>query len=92
MGVAAPTLACARLRATRLAVSDCLQSTQKALHHVYETWAGGSAPTRLRGDEIPAASRIARGGDRRCVFGQLGGPDVAVVALGSAPASSSTPA
>jgi HD-GYP domain-containing protein (c-di-GMP phosphodiesterase class II) len=57
------------------------ESTQAALHHVYETWVGGWVPSGLRGDEIPIASRVARAATDAVVFDQLGGPDAAAVAL-----------
>ena len=35
-------------------------SIQLALYHVFESWVGGAAPSGLRGESIPIASRVAR--------------------------------
>jgi HD-GYP domain-containing protein (c-di-GMP phosphodiesterase class II)/DNA-binding CsgD family transcriptional regulator len=57
------------------------ESTQTALHHVYETWVGGWVPGGLGGDAIPIAARVARAATDVAVFEDLGGHDAAVVAL-----------
>ncbi|MEY2478820.1 MAG: hypothetical protein QOG87_4135 [Actinomycetota bacterium] len=56
-------------------------STQEALHHVFEAWVGGWAPSGLRGDEIPLASRVARAATDAAFFGEMGGVERAVHAL-----------
>lgn len=67
-----------RNTARRLGLPD---STQVALYHVFESWAGGAAPEGLRGDDIAIASRVARAAMDAAFFGQLGGVDAAVTAL-----------
>ena len=57
------------------------ESTQQSLYHVYEAWAGGSAPGGLRGDDIAISSRVARAAIDAAFFGQLGGVDAAATAL-----------
>jgi HD-GYP domain-containing protein (c-di-GMP phosphodiesterase class II) len=56
-------------------------TTQLALYHVFEAWVGGGAPSRLKGDDIPIASRVARVAMDAAFFGQLGGVDAAVGAV-----------
>jgi HD-GYP domain-containing protein (c-di-GMP phosphodiesterase class II) len=56
-------------------------STQRALYHVFESWVGGGAPSRLKGDSIPIASRVARVAMDAALFGQLGGVEAAVGAV-----------
>ncbi len=56
-------------------------STQRALYHVFESWVGGAAPSKLKGDSIPIASRVARMAMDATFFGQLGGVDAAVSAV-----------
>jgi HD-GYP domain-containing protein (c-di-GMP phosphodiesterase class II) len=56
-------------------------STQEAMYHVYESWLGGWAPSGLRGDDIPVASRVARVATDAALFAQLGGVDAAVAAV-----------
>jgi HD-GYP domain-containing protein (c-di-GMP phosphodiesterase class II)/DNA-binding CsgD family transcriptional regulator len=68
----------ARDTAARLGLPD---STQQALYHVYESWAGGWVPHGLKGDDIAIASRVARAAMDAAFFGQLGGVDAAVAAL-----------
>ena len=68
----------ARDTARRLGLSE---STQQALYHVYETWAGGWVPHGLKGDDIAVASRVARASMEVAFFSQLGGADAAVAAL-----------
>jgi HD-GYP domain-containing protein (c-di-GMP phosphodiesterase class II)/DNA-binding CsgD family transcriptional regulator len=68
----------ARDTARRLDLPD---STQQALYHVYESWAGGWVPEGLKGDDIAIASRVARAAMDAAFFGQLGGVDAAVTAL-----------
>ena len=67
------------------------ESTQSALYHVFEAWAGGSAPEGLRGDDIAIASRVARAAIDAAFFGQLGGVDAAVSAVRERAGRSSTP-
>ena len=57
------------------------QSTQLALYHVFESWVGGAAPSGLKGDSIPIASRVARVAMDAALFGQLGGVEAAVGAV-----------
>ena len=68
----------ARDTARRLGLPD---STQQAIFHVYESWVGGWAPSGLRGDDIPIASRVARTAMDAAFFAELGGTDAAVTAL-----------
>ena len=68
----------ARDTARRLGLPE---STQQALYHVYETWAGGWVPQGLKGDDVAVASCVARAAMEVAFFSQLGGADAAVAAL-----------
>jgi HD-GYP domain-containing protein (c-di-GMP phosphodiesterase class II) len=68
----------ARDTARRLGLPE---STQQALYHVYEHWAGGWVPHGFRGDDIAVGARVARAAMDAAFFGQLGGVDAAVTAL-----------
>ena len=57
-------------------------TTQAAMHHVFEAWVGGWAPSGLRGEDIPIASRVARAAGDAALFDELGGADAAVEMLG----------
>jgi len=56
-------------------------ATQQALYHVFESWVGGGAPSRLKGDSIPVASRVARVAMDAALFDQLGGVEAAIAAV-----------
>jgi HD-GYP domain-containing protein (c-di-GMP phosphodiesterase class II) len=68
----------ARDTARRLGLPE---STQQALYHVYESWAGGWVPHGLKGDDIAIASRVARAAMDAAFFARAGGADAAVAAL-----------
>jgi HD-GYP domain-containing protein (c-di-GMP phosphodiesterase class II) len=57
-------------------------STQQALYHLFEAWVGGWVPSGLKGDDIAVGSRVARAAMDAAFFGQLGGVDAAITALG----------
>ncbi|MDQ4096984.1 MAG: LuxR C-terminal-related transcriptional regulator [Actinomycetota bacterium] len=57
------------------------ESTQRALHEVYEWWNGGWAPQGLGGEEIAIAARVARAAADAAYFDHLAGADAAVAAL-----------
>jgi HD-GYP domain-containing protein (c-di-GMP phosphodiesterase class II)/DNA-binding CsgD family transcriptional regulator len=57
------------------------ESTQQALYHLTETWAGGWVPHGLKGDDIAVASRLGRAAMEVAFFSHMGGPAAAVAAL-----------
>ena len=57
-------------------------TVQRALYEAHEQWRGGGGPKGLKGDEIALPSRIARVGIEAARWDDIGGPEMAVAALG----------
>lgn len=57
------------------------ESTQRALHEVYEWWNGGWAPRGLAGDDIAVAARIAHAAAIAAYFDHVADRDAALAAL-----------
>ena len=68
----------ARYTARRVGLPE---STQRALHEVYEWWNGGWAPRGLAGDDIAIAARIAHAAAIAAYFDHVADDDAAVTAL-----------
>ena len=68
----------ARYTARRVGLPE---STQRALHEVYEWWNGGWAPRGLAGEEIAVAARVAHAAADAAYFDHIGDAAVAVAAL-----------
>jgi HD-GYP domain-containing protein (c-di-GMP phosphodiesterase class II) len=65
--------------ARRLGLSD---GVQRGLHEVFEWWNGKGAPQGLRGDDIALVGRVAFVGGTAAEYDMLGGPELAVDAVG----------
>ncbi|MDQ3673514.1 MAG: HD domain-containing protein [Gemmatimonadota bacterium] len=65
--------------ARRLGLSD---GVQRGLHEVFEWWNGKGAPQGLRGDDITLVGRVAFVGGTAAEYDMLGGPELAVDAVG----------
>jgi HD-GYP domain-containing protein (c-di-GMP phosphodiesterase class II) len=57
-------------------------TVQRALYEAHEQWRGGGAPKGLEGEEIALPARIARVGIEAARWDDIGGPEMAVAALG----------
>jgi HD-GYP domain-containing protein (c-di-GMP phosphodiesterase class II) len=65
--------------ARRLGLSD---GVQRGLHEVFEWWNGKGAPQGLKGDDISLVGRVAFVGGTAAEYDVLGGPELAVDAVG----------
>jgi HD-GYP domain-containing protein (c-di-GMP phosphodiesterase class II) len=65
--------------ARRLGLSD---GVQQGLHEVFEWWNGKGAPQGLKGEDIALVGRVAFVGGTAAEYDMLGGPELAVDAVG----------
>ncbi|MGH2735773.1 MAG: HD domain-containing phosphohydrolase [Actinomycetota bacterium] len=65
--------------ARRLGLSD---GVQRGLHEVFEWWNGKGAPQGLKGEDIALVGRVAYVGGTAAEYDVLGGPELAIDAVG----------